>query len=99
MKKIFLCALVLTLACCGKANFSEIKIGMTVKEVENLVGKPDKQQDNPMFGKWYVYKDNIVIFNNDTVVKSTTKKEFENKLDNFTKSLDSIGSNIDKIVE
>lgn len=97
MKKILLLLSVIMLtSCSNKPDFSKIKKGMSVKEVTDIVGSPSKQQDNPMLGKWYVYGDNIIIFQNDTVTKSTTKKEFEKSLDSFMTDLDSLDTTIKK---
>ena len=67
MKKLLLLATAILCISCNSKDFSKVKVGMTVKQVTDLVGEPKEKQDNPLFGKWYVYDKNIVVFFNDTV--------------------------------
>jgi hypothetical protein len=81
MKKELLLAIATIFVSCGnKADFAKVKIGMTVKQVTDLVGEPKEKQDNPLFGKWYVYDKNVVVFFNDTVTKNMTNDELESSM-------------------
>ena len=97
MKKVLLLSMfVLCLSCKKEVDFTKVKVGMTVKEVVAIVGEPTAQQDNPLLGKWYVYEKNVVVFNKDTVVKSSTAKELEKTFSTIMTDLDSLNSTIDK---
>lgn len=98
MKKtvLLLSMFAVCLSCKKESDFTKVKVGMTVAEVVAIVGEPKAQQDNPMLGKWYVYEKNVVVFNKDTVVKSSTAKELEKSFSTIMTDLDSLDSTIEK---
>jgi len=93
MKKVLLLAIAIIFVSCSK-DFSKVKVGMTVKEVTDLVGEPKEKQDNPLFGKWYVYDKNIVVFFNDTVTKSMTTEELKESMKEVNKGLEDLSKSL-----
>jgi outer membrane protein assembly factor BamE (lipoprotein component of BamABCDE complex) len=85
MKKAFLLAIAIIFISCNSNNFSKVKVGMTVKQVTDLVGEPKEKQE--LFGKWYIYDENIIVFFNDTVTKSMTKEELKQSMKEVNKGL------------
>ncbi|MDB5281790.1 MAG: hypothetical protein JWO06_865 [Bacteroidota bacterium] len=68
MKKIvFLLALGLT-ACGNKHDISKVKIGMTGKQVEAIMGTPDEKVIKPVNQEWWQYGENqLIVIQTDTV--------------------------------
>ena len=67
------------IACNNQTKISQIKIGMKTTSVQKILGKPTEKMDN-IFGKYYCYGEDIIAFDNDTVINITTKKEFRDKI-------------------
>ncbi len=93
-KTLLLLTVTLLFLSCNKADFSQIKVGMPLKEVVELVGEPKEQQDNPLFGKWYIYDTHIVVFTSDTVVKCTSMEEFKGQMEEFNKGMDKLNESL-----
>lgn len=93
-KTLLLLTITLLFSSCNKADFSKIKVGMPLKEVVELVGEPKEQQDNPLFGKWYIYEKNIIVFRADTVAGLTTPEELANKMKGIDKDIEKLGNTL-----
>lgn len=98
MKKLlFVAVTALFLSCNKEANFTKIKVGMPLNEVVELVGEPKEQQDNPLFGKWYIYEKNIIVFRADTVAGLTTPEELANKMKGIDKDIEKLGNTLNEL--
>ena len=94
MKKVLLLAMAIIFISCNSKDFSKVKVGMTIKQVTDLVGEPKDKQDNPLFGKWYIYDKNIIVFNYDTVTKSMTNEELKQSMKELNKGLEDLSNSL-----
>lgn len=97
MKKVLLLLFtVFIISACGKtADFTEIKTGMTSKEVVNLVGEPD-EKTNFFDAQIWMYKfaesGHIITIINDTVAGSQGGEDLKESLEGMNEGIEELDS-------
>lgn len=103
MKKLVLLLTAIFMFSCNKqADFTQIKKGMTLQQVVDLVGEPKEKQEIPfMNAKFYKYEKDVVVFVNDSVTRCEKTADFAKGLNeakgNMQQSIDSIDAAIEQI--
>ena len=103
MKKVLLLSIITIFLSCSKtANFDKLKVGMTSKEVVDLVGEPTEK--SPLFGaEVWIYKvgdsGHMVTMNSDTILGHKSIEEFAESLKDLDKGFKKITEGIDNGVE
>jgi len=84
-------ALVISLGCGNKQDFSVIRKGMKSSEVIRMVGTPMTRR--PMqTSDWWLYNDlekHIIIIGHDTVINCTTQEKASKIMEENLRSIDS----------
>lgn len=106
MKKVLLLSIITIFLSCSKtANFEKLNVGMTSKEVVDLVGEPTEKTD--LFGsEIWIYKvgesGHMVTITSDTISGHQSMEKFAESLKDLDKELKNMAEgieNMDKVVE
>ena len=101
MKKILLLSIITIFLSCSKtANFDKLKVGMTSKEVIDLVGEPMEKTD--FFGaEMWIYKvgdsGHMVTISSDTITGHKSSEELAESLKGLDKDFEKMAEGIENI--
>jgi hypothetical protein len=101
IKKLIFIFAIVTLTACASKDLSDVKEGMTSKEVLNIAGEPTEKVSMPLDIEWWIYKEQkvLLILDSDTVSKVTSQKEIEESVKDFQKGMKDIENEIEKLTK
>jgi hypothetical protein len=101
MKKLIFILTVTILTACASKDISDVKKGMTSKEVLDIAGEPTEKVSMPLDIEWWIYKEPkvLLILESDTVSKVTSQKEIEESVKDFQKGMKGIENEIEKLTK
>lgn len=95
MKKgLLLILLTLCVSCTKKLDFTKVKVGMTTKELTDLVGEPKQKQEIPIIGSYWTYDTHLVVVQSDTVNEFLTLEDYKKRIEDVNKGFEDLTKNV-----